>query len=92
MDAGTAASSADGAIAPTGPSELAFIRVEFDGPAALVMVDEIPRGRTPFIGPVEPGAHSVRLVGSQSPFPIQQIRVSAGDTARASFSTQQPSP
>jgi serine/threonine protein kinase len=90
-DAGTAPSSADGAIAPTAPSELAFVRVEFDGPAAIVMVDELPRGRTPFIGPVEPGAHAVRLVGSKSPFPIQQIRVSAGDTARASFS-EQPSP
>jgi len=69
-----------------------FIRVEFDGPAALVMVDEIPRGRTPFTGRVQPGVHTIRLVGSRSMFPIQQVRVWAGDTALASFNKQQSSP
>jgi hypothetical protein len=60
--------------------------VEFDGPAAIVMVDEIPRGRTPFVGRAQPGAHTVRVVGSRASFAIQQVRVFAGDTAVASFS------
>jgi hypothetical protein len=90
---GTAeASSSFNGTLPSDSPDGGVLRVDFDGDAALVMIDEVPRGRTPFVGRVSPGAHSVRLVGSRSPFPIKQIRVFAGDTAVASFSTQQTTP
>ena len=78
--------SAAGELRASDSSATGFIRVEFDGPAAIVMVDEIPRGRTPFVGRAQPGAHTIRVVGSRSSFAIQQVRVFAGDTAVASFS------
>ena len=86
--AGETSSTSDGTLQPAGPPESGFLRVEFDGPAALVMVDEIPQGRTPFVERVPSGVHTVRLVGTQSPFPIQQLRVFGGDTAVVSFSTR----
>jgi len=83
----------DGAQAqPADSVTLGYIRVEYDGPRTLVMIDELPRGRTPFVGRASPGAHSVRLIGSKARFPIQQVRVAIGDTALASFSELAPAP
>ncbi len=69
-----------------------YIRVEYDGLPALVMIDELPRGRTPYIGRAQPGAHAIRLVGSKAEFPVQQVRVTGGDTAIASFSDPRAAP
>jgi len=85
---GETSSISEGALQPSAPTESGFLRVEFDGPAALVMVDEVPRGRTPFVEQIHSGVHAVRLVGARSSFPLQQVRVFGGDTALASFSAR----
>jgi hypothetical protein len=91
----TEATTRAGALAPEASRDstaAGILRVEFNGPSALVMVDELPRGLTPYTGRVEPGAHSIRLVGSSADIPIRQIRVFAGDTAFASFSKRATPP
>jgi serine/threonine protein kinase len=93
--AGSVTSSRDRstqAPALTDSATQGYIRVSFDGPPALVMIDEIPRGRTPFVGSFDAGTHNVRLVGSRAEFPITQVRVSTGDTAVASFSPPRSAP
>jgi serine/threonine protein kinase len=70
-----------------------FVRVEFQGASALVFVDGVPRGSTPFIGKLRTGVHSVSIVSSSSiPTTNRQIVVHQGDTTIADFSFSPAAP
>jgi hypothetical protein len=63
------------------------VRVDFKGASALVFLDGVPRGSTPFIGKLPAGAHSVSIVYSSAFQPAsRQIVVHQGDTAIVNFS------
>lgn len=67
------------------------IRVTLRGGSALVFIDGVSRGRTPFIGRVSPGSHIVSLRGPGSYVPAaRSVSVIAADTVIASFSTVAP--
>jgi serine/threonine protein kinase len=91
------ASPAPSTRAPLGPTtaspRLGHVRVTLRKGSATVFIDGLPRGTTPLLVRVSPGAHTVSLVGPGSYAPARMtIRVAAGDTAVAGFSPAPPSP
>ena len=75
------------------PLGTGVVRVEFNGVSSIVIIDGVPRGRTPFLGALPAGAHSVRLTGTQSVEPPRlEIHIANGDTTLASFSVNSPPP
>jgi serine/threonine protein kinase len=88
-----ASPSGDQASAGTPEDSSGFVRVELDGASALVIIDRMPRGRTPFFGKLHTGAHSVSVVSTSAVQPdSRQIVVRQSDTTTASFSVAPAAP
>jgi serine/threonine protein kinase len=70
-----------------------FVRVELVGASALVLIDGVPRGASPYVGPLRAGTHSVSVVSTASVQPSnRQIVIHQGDTTIASFSVAPAAP
>ena len=80
------------APSPTNDSS-GFVRIEVNGASGLVLIDGVPRGRSPFAGKLGAGAHSVSVVSTSAlQAPNRRIVVRPGDTTFASFSVAPASP
>jgi serine/threonine protein kinase len=89
----TSASQAGAPASPTSNDSTGFVRVEVDGASGLVLVDGVPRGRSPFVGRLDAGAHSVSVVSTTGVrAPNRRIVVRPGDTTIASFSVAPTTP
>jgi serine/threonine protein kinase len=78
--------SAPVAGASSDSSGYGVIDVEFDGGAATVFIDGIPRGETPFFYRAPVGLHKVKLAGIPASDPSDRnVGVRSGDTVIAAF-------
>jgi len=78
---------------PTAIDSSGFVRIELDGGSAIVLIDGIPRGRTPYVGALHAGSHSVRVLSTSSVQPSnRQILVHPGDTTITGFSVAPATP
>jgi len=91
-DSPITSASANGAVsapvasASSDSSGFGVIDVEFDGGAATVFIDGIPRGETPFFYRAPVGLHKVKLAGIPSSDPSDRnVGVRSGDTVIAAF-------
>ena len=83
----SSASQPGAAAAPAAGDSSGFLRVEVDGASGLVIIDGVPRGRSPFVGKLDAGSHAVSIVSSSAvQAPKRRIVVRPGDTTIASFS------
>jgi serine/threonine protein kinase len=70
-----------------------FVRVELNGASGVVVIDGLPRGRSPFVGRLRAGTHSVSILSTSNVQQAKrQIVVDQGDTTVASFTVGPATP